>query len=50
MSEKGEIEQEALDELRDIIKEELRNRIAAMKQYENSMSSAKAPAMRFQSP
>ena len=39
MFEKGEIEQEDLDDLRDTIKEEMPNWITAMKQYENSMSS-----------
>ena len=37
--EKGEIEQDDLDDLRDTIKEEMPNWITAMKQYENSMSS-----------
>ena len=38
MFEKGEIEQEDLDDLRDTIKEEMPNWIASMEQYENSMS------------
>lgn len=39
MFEKGEIEQDNLDDLRDTIKEEMPNWITAMKQYENSMFS-----------
>ena len=38
MFEKGEIEQDDLDDLRETIKEEMPNWIAAMNQYENSMS------------
>lgn len=38
MFEKGDIAQEDLDDLRDIIKEEMPNWIASMEQYENSMS------------
>ncbi len=39
MFEKGEIEQDDLDDLRETIKEEMPNWITAMNQYENSMSS-----------
>ena len=39
MFEKGEIEQDDLDDLREIIKEEMPNWVIAMRQYENSMSS-----------
>ena len=38
MFEKGEIEQDDLDDLRETIKEEMPNWIAAMNQYENSMA------------
>lgn len=39
MLEKGEIEQDDLDDLRETIKEEMPNWITAMNNYENSMSS-----------
>lgn len=41
MFEKGEIKQEELDNLRDIIKEEMPNWITNMKEFEDSMSSDK---------